>query len=81
MPCPKGQLAQVSQAGIPGLGPAQGALCPWSGLQVPVQDQLQELQPISVGLRGAEAAVARQGWGGRRRHEASPRAAVFTIRT
>ena len=61
-PCPKGQLARVSQAGVPGLGPTQGAPCSWSGPQVPVQGQLPELWPIPVGLSCCQAGV---GWGKR----------------
>lgn len=63
---PKGRPARVSRAGIPGLGPAQGATCPRSGLQVPVWDQL----PIPVGLSGCQAGAGR---GGRGRREAGPR--------
>lgn len=47
-PCPKGQLARVSRAGIPGLGPAQAALCLQSSLQVPVQHQLPQLPPSQL---------------------------------
>lgn len=43
-PCPKGQLSRVSRAGIPGLGPAQAALC----FQVPIQHQLPELPPSQL---------------------------------